>query len=204
MPLRAQVLGHFGLLDRPKPGGVAAVALPFSALPPASTPPPSAAAAAILSTLTTVVAHFLSAFPPLERGDLGVKIRVGLETERNWQLRAARRPTIGRILRSSVKERPLQPAAFFPPFFSFAVSSVASSSGAGTWMSLRLLWKMGTGSALLFTIDLSAGRARRARALACPRLPGLGGGAGPGRGPPPPHTPFYHDPLQSFPAFPFS
>lgn len=39
MPLRAQVLGHFGLLDRPKPGGVAAVALPFSALPPASTPP---------------------------------------------------------------------------------------------------------------------------------------------------------------------
>lgn len=48
-------------------------------------------------------------------------------------------------------------------------------------MSLRLLWKMGTGSALLFTMDLSAGRARRARALACPRLPGLGGGAGPGR-----------------------
>lgn len=70
----------------------------FSALPHASTPhpPPSAAAAAILSTLTTVVAHFLRAFPPLERGVLGVKIRVGLETERNRQLRAARRPTIGR------------------------------------------------------------------------------------------------------------
>lgn len=97
MPRRAGALGHFGLLDRPKPGGVAAVALPFSALPPASTPhpPPSAAAAAILSTLTTVVAHFLRAFPPLERGVLGVKIRVGLETERNRQLRAARRPTIG-------------------------------------------------------------------------------------------------------------
>lgn len=74
MPLRARVLGHFGLLDRSKPGGVAAVALPFSALPPASKPPPppSAAAAAILSTLTTVVAHFLSAFPPLERGDFGL------------------------------------------------------------------------------------------------------------------------------------
>lgn len=90
MPLRARALWHFGLLDRPKPGGVAAVALPFSSLPPAFTtlPPPSAAAAAILSTLTTVVAHFLSAFPPLER--------VGLETERNWQLRASRSPTIGR------------------------------------------------------------------------------------------------------------
>lgn len=98
MPLGARALWHFGLLDRPKPGGVAAVALPFSSLPPASTPtpPPSAAAAAILSTLTTVVAHFLSAFPPLERGDLDLKIRVGLETKRNWQLRAACRPTIGR------------------------------------------------------------------------------------------------------------
>lgn len=131
MPLRAQVLGHFGLLDRLKPGGVAAVALPFSALPPASTPPPSAAAAAILSTLTTVVAHFLSAFPPLERGDLGVKIRVGLETERNWQLRAARRPTIGRILRSSVKERPLQPAAFFPPFFPLLFQAWLLALGRG-------------------------------------------------------------------------
>lgn len=131
MPLRAQVLGHFGLLDRLKPGGVAAVALPFSALPPASTPPPSAAAAAILSTLTTVVAHFLSAFPPLERGDLGVKIRVGLETERNWQLRAARRPTIGRILRSSVKERPLHPAAFFPPFFPLPFQAWLLALGRG-------------------------------------------------------------------------
>lgn len=84
MPLRARALWHFGLLDRPKPGGVASVALPFSSLPPASNttpPPPSAAAAAILSTLTTVVAHFLSAFPPLERGDLGVKIRVGVGAE---------------------------------------------------------------------------------------------------------------------------
>lgn len=43
MPLRARALWHFGLLDRPKPGGVASVALPFSSLPPASntTPPPA-------------------------------------------------------------------------------------------------------------------------------------------------------------------
>lgn len=177
MPLRAGVLGHFGLPDRSKPGGVAAVALPFSALPPASTPPPpSAAAAAILSTLTTVVAHFLSAFPPLERGELGVKVQVGLDTQRNWQLRAARRPTIGRIEEQREGKTVATSGFFF--FFFFAGSSAASCSGAGTWVSLRLLWKMGTGSALLFTIDLSAGPATRARALACPRLPGLGGGAG--------------------------
>lgn len=45
--------------------------------PPLPHPPPSAAAAAILSTLTTVVAHFLSAFPPLERGDPGLDWRQG-------------------------------------------------------------------------------------------------------------------------------
>lgn len=130
MPLRAQVLGHFGLLDRPKPGGVAAVALPFSALPPASTPPPSAAAAAILSTLTTVVAHFLSAFPPLERGDLGVKIRVGLETERNWQLRAARRPAIGRI-EEQREGKTVATSGFFPPFFSLPFQAWLLALGRG-------------------------------------------------------------------------
>lgn len=73
MPLRARALGAFwSLLDRPKPGGVAVVALAISPRcrppPPPHPPPSAAAAAAILSTLMTVVAHFLSAFPPLEPG----------------------------------------------------------------------------------------------------------------------------------------
>ncbi|KAK2092368.1 hypothetical protein P7K49_028896 [Saguinus oedipus] len=56
---------------------------------PAGPLPPPSAAAAILRTLTTVVAHFLSAFPPLRRTDRAAAVTnivIVFETERNWQL----------------------------------------------------------------------------------------------------------------------
>lgn len=77
MPGLMPVLGHFGL--SPSPGQALdhcfAFALPRAARPSPTLPPPSAA---ILRTLTTMVAHFLGAFPPLCRTDVVAAVKTGV------------------------------------------------------------------------------------------------------------------------------
>lgn len=203
MPLRARVLGHFGLLDRSKPGGVAAVALPFSALPPASKPPPALGGRGChFEHIDDRGGAFPQRFPATGAG----RFRVGLETQRNWQLRAARRPTIGRIEEQREGKTVATSDFFFSSFFFLCrfkrgfllwggdLGEPAPAVEDGNWFSPALHYR-----------PLSRPGYESPRT----GVPEAAGTGGRGRGPAAAHlhpTSLSSLPrsLQSFPAFPFS
>lgn len=161
---------------------------PAACAPP---PPPTPPAAAILRTLTTMVAHFLGAFPPLQRTDLvaAVKSRVNLRLNKtgSFELRLLVKRSVG--LRSGNGDLIFSSGGWF--LFSFSSFERGFWLWGGElqpWASLRLgrlPRRTRAGAALLSRFGPCRARPLPtplpppARALpARPGLPGLGGGAG--------------------------
>lgn len=149
-----------------------------------------------MRTLTTVVAHFLSAFPPLQRTDLAAAVRSWLCLRRNeidsCELRV--------LVKQSVKLRNGNGDVIcdwrLVSFSLLVLSSTVYGSGAGSWsLGRACAWGGCRGGRELVqpcspcpapteALPPPTPLPLRARALPVrPGLPGLMGGAGPGPAP---------------------